>query len=68
MIDEALAWIEQIILITSKVNKGLNALKRSWTFVDLKILKLVYKTLIQLLTSLGMSWYHSLEETTEVLK
>ena len=29
MIDEALAWIEQIILITSKVNKGLNALKRS---------------------------------------
>ena len=47
MIDEALAWIEQVNLIASKVNKSLNAFKRLRTFVDLKILKLVYKTLIQ---------------------
>ena len=48
MIDKALTSIEQVNLITSKVNRSLNALKRLRTFViDLKILKLVDKTLIQ---------------------
>ena len=46
MIDKALTSIEQVNLITSKVNRSLNALKRLRTFViDLKIL--VDKTLIQ---------------------
>ena len=48
MIEKALTSIEQVNLITSKVNRSLNALKRLRTFViDLKILKLVDKTLIQ---------------------
>ena len=47
MIDKALTSIEKVNLITSKVNRSLNALKRLRTFVDLKILKLVDKTLIQ---------------------
>ena len=38
MVDEALTWSQQINLITTKVNKGLNILRRLREFVDLNIL------------------------------
>ena len=38
---------QQINLITKKVNKGLNILRRLREFVDLNILIIIYKTLVQ---------------------
>ena len=38
MIDETLTWDEQVSLITKKVNKGLNVLRRLRNFFDIKIL------------------------------
>ena len=42
MIDETLTWDEQVTLITKKVNKGLNVLRRPRDFFDIKILTTVY--------------------------
>ena len=42
MIDETLTWDEQVTLITKKVNKGLNVLRRLRDFFDIKILTTVY--------------------------
>ena len=42
MIDETLTWDEQATLITKKVNKGLNVLRRLRDFFDIKILTTVY--------------------------
>ena len=47
MIDETLTWDEQVTLITKKVNKGLNVLRRLRDFFDIKILTTVYQTLVQ---------------------
>ena len=47
MIDERLTWDEQVTLITKKVNKGLNVLRRLRDFFDIKILTTVYQTLVQ---------------------
>ena len=47
MMDDILTWDEQVNLMTKKVNKGLNVLKRLGVFVGIKILLLVYKTLAQ---------------------
>ena len=41
MIDETLTWDEQVTLITKKVNKGLNVLRRLRDFFDIKILTTV---------------------------
>ena len=38
MIDETLTWDEQVTLITKKVNKALNLLRRLRNFFDIKIL------------------------------
>ena len=42
-----LSWNEQVNAITTKVNKGLNVLKRLREFVDLETLLTAYKTLVQ---------------------
>jgi hypothetical protein len=47
MIDETLTWDEQVTLITKKVNKGLNVMRRLRDFFDIKILTTVYQTLVQ---------------------
>ena len=47
MIDETLTWDEQVTLITKKVNKGLNVIRRLRDFFDIKILTTVYQTLVQ---------------------
>jgi hypothetical protein len=47
MIDETLTWDEQVTLITKKVNKGLNVMRRLRDFFDIKILTTVYHTLVQ---------------------
>ena len=47
MIDERLTWDGQVTLITKKVNKGLNVLRRLRDFFDIKILTTVYQTLVQ---------------------
>ena len=36
MIDETLTWDEQVTLITKKVNKGLNVMRRLRDFFDIK--------------------------------
>ena len=36
MLDETLSWNEQVNAITTKVNRGLNVLKRLREFVDLE--------------------------------
>ena len=47
MIDETLTWDEQVTLITKKVNKGLNVMRRLRDFFDIKLLTTVYQTLVQ---------------------
>ena len=47
MIDETLTWDDQVSLITKKVNKGLNDLRRLRNFFDIKILITVYQSLVQ---------------------
>ena len=47
MIDETLTWDDQITLITKKVNKGLNVMRRLRDFFDMKILTNIYQTLVQ---------------------
>ena len=47
MLDETLSWNEQVKAITTKVNRGLNVLKRLREFVDLETLLIAYKTLVQ---------------------
>ena len=47
MLDETLSWNEQVNAITTKVNRGLNVLKRLREFVDLETLLIAYKTLVQ---------------------
>ena len=47
MIDETLTWDEQVTLITKKVNKALNVLRRLRNFFDIKILITVCHTLVQ---------------------
>ena len=48
MFDETLTWDEQVILITKKVNKGLrNVLRRLRDFFEIKILTIIYQTLVQ---------------------
>ena len=47
MIDETLTWDEQVTLITKKVNKGLNVIRRLRDFFDIKTLTTVYQTLVQ---------------------
>jgi hypothetical protein len=47
MLDETLSWNEQVNAITTKVNRGLNVLKRLREFVDLETLVIAYKTLVQ---------------------
>jgi hypothetical protein len=42
-----LSWNEQVNAITTKVNRGLNVLKRLREFVDLETLLTAYKTLVQ---------------------
>ncbi len=44
---ETLTWDEQVTLITKKVNKGLNVMRRLRDFFDIKILTTVYQTLVQ---------------------
>ena len=46
MIDETLIWDELVNLITKKVNKCLSVLKQLRVYVGVKILLLVYKTLV----------------------
>ena len=65
MIDEILTWDEQVTLITKKVNKGLNVMRRLRDIFDIKILTTVYQifstTLFRLLfPSLERPWYHTL--------
>ena len=45
MINETLTWDEQVTLITIKVNKAVNVLRRLSNFFDIKILITVYHTL-----------------------
>ena len=40
-------WDEQVTLITKKVNKGLNVMRRLRDFFDIKILTTIYQTLVQ---------------------
>ena len=47
VIDETLTWDEQVTLITKKVNKGLNVMRRLRDFFDKKVLTTVYQTLVQ---------------------
>ena len=47
MIDETSTWDEQVTIITKKVNKGLNVMRRLRDFFDIKILTTVYQTLVQ---------------------
>ena len=47
MLDETLCWNEQVNAITTKVNRGLNVLKRLREFVHLETLLIAYKTLVQ---------------------
>ena len=47
MLDETLSWNEQVNAIITKVNRGLNVLKRLREFVDLETLLIAYKTLVQ---------------------
>ena len=47
MIDETLTWDAHVNLITKKVNKSMNVLRRLRDFVDRGVLLTVYKTLIQ---------------------
>jgi hypothetical protein len=47
MLNETLSWNEQVNAITTKVNRGLNVLKRLREFVDLETLLIAYKTLVQ---------------------
>ena len=65
MIDETLTWDEQVTLITKKVNKGLNVMRRLRDFFDKKVLTTVYQTLVQpyfrlLFSGLWRPWYHTL--------
>ena len=50
MIDETLTWVEQVTLITKKVNTvskhRLNVMRRLRDFFDIKILTTVYQTLV----------------------
>ena len=47
MIYETLTWDEQVTLITKKVNKVLNVMRRLRDFFGIKILTTVYQTLVQ---------------------
>jgi hypothetical protein len=47
MLDETLSWNEQVNAITTKVNRGLNVLKRLREFLNLETLLIAYKTLVQ---------------------